>query len=258
MARWLLALVATNMKANLALRGAFIARALFMAVNNLIWLVLWYIFFDRFQSLRGWGLAEVYAMIGITAGSWGLYVLFFHGLKDLPRFVEQGEMDNFLVQPRPVWLSVAGSASAPEGFGELISAMLMFWLAGLLTPAHAPALIAALLIGMVFWLALVTIAGSLSFWMDDMESWARDFTMAAIMLATWPNAIYSGVMKLVIFTVVPVAFLSWLPVEFIFGRAPLALLWSALGVAVMLALALAMFRAGLARYSSGNRFGVRA
>ena len=56
--RFLRALVATNLKASLALRGAFWARVVFMMANNLIFFVMWWVFFERFEEVRGWRLPD--------------------------------------------------------------------------------------------------------------------------------------------------------------------------------------------------------
>ena len=48
--RFLRALVATNLKASFALRGAFWMQVFFMLFNNLIFFVMWWIFFDRFEE----------------------------------------------------------------------------------------------------------------------------------------------------------------------------------------------------------------
>jgi ABC-2 type transport system permease protein len=64
-------------------------------------------------------------------------------------------------------------------------------------------------------------------------------------------------MKIVLFTIIPADFVSYLPVALL--REPsLATLGGALGgAALYAALAVWLFHRGLRRYASGNRFGVR-
>ena len=52
--RYAHALLATNIKAAVANRAAFWLQAIFMVLNNLIWLVIWGVIFNKFDSIRGW------------------------------------------------------------------------------------------------------------------------------------------------------------------------------------------------------------
>ncbi|MBM3279652.1 MAG: hypothetical protein FJY95_16470 [Candidatus Handelsmanbacteria bacterium] len=45
-----------------------------MALNNAIYFCLWLLFFDRFPSVRGWGVPEMLALFGVAAGGFGLAV----------------------------------------------------------------------------------------------------------------------------------------------------------------------------------------
>ena len=59
--RYLGALVATNLKSSVALRGAFLARVVFMFLNNFIFLVMWWVFFEKYDAVRGWRLPDTAA-----------------------------------------------------------------------------------------------------------------------------------------------------------------------------------------------------
>ena len=57
--RFLGALVAMNLKSSFALRGAFWLQAGFMVANNVLYFTFWWIFFDRFEEIRGWRIADM-------------------------------------------------------------------------------------------------------------------------------------------------------------------------------------------------------
>ena len=69
--RFLAALVVTNWKACLALRGAFLVQAGAMALNNLLFFATWWIFFSRFEEVRGWQVGDMLALFGIVASGFG-------------------------------------------------------------------------------------------------------------------------------------------------------------------------------------------
>ena len=58
-------------------------------------------------------------------------------------------------------------------------------------------------------------------------------------------------------TLLPVAFLTHLPIKWLMEHNLYALGWSVAGTAGLCAVSFGIFRAGLRRYESGNRFGVR-
>ena len=57
------ALLATNLKATLALRGAFVMQVVFMALNNLTFFVFWWALMRRVPTIRGWQLGDVAAAV---------------------------------------------------------------------------------------------------------------------------------------------------------------------------------------------------
>jgi len=94
--------------------------------------------------------------------------------------------------------------------------------------------------------------------------WARVFFMFVnnfiflVIFAVYPSTIFRGWLKVVLYTAIPAGFVTYLPVtllrEFSWPR-----LGAILGAAVVYAgIAVLVFGAGLRRYASGSRFGVRA
>ena len=91
--RFLVALVGTNLKASLALRGTFLLRAFFMMVNNLVFFVMWWVFFLEVEEIRGWRVADMAAITAVSAGAFGLAVVFGGGVRNLARIIAEGDLD---------------------------------------------------------------------------------------------------------------------------------------------------------------------
>ena len=66
------ALLATNLKASLMLRGAFTIQVVFMALNNFTFFVFWWILMRRVPEIRGWRLPQVQVLFGMVAVAVGL------------------------------------------------------------------------------------------------------------------------------------------------------------------------------------------
>lgn len=101
------------------------------------------------------------------------------------------------------------------------------------------------------------IAHSLPFWMGSVEGLSKKYCDALYLFALYPTNIYSGILQIVMFTLIPAGVISYLPVEIVrhFSWLQLFLL---LGSSVFfLATAFFVFYAGLKKYESGNKFGTR-
>src|SRR4029077_10590980 len=117
------ALVATNIKASLALRGALVVQALFMALNNVTFFVFWWVLMQRTPSCRGWRVFDIQVFFGVVAAGYGLTVTLAGGVRYLGQAIEEGVLDTLLTQPRPVLLHALGLPLPPSGIGELLPGM---------------------------------------------------------------------------------------------------------------------------------------
>lgn len=255
--RFLLALLGTNLRAAYALRGSFWLSVAFMILNNLIFFTVWLIYFHRFETVNGWNLADMSLLYGIVSFAWGLEVAAAGGLRNLAQTISDGDLDGFLVQPKPALLYVAASRSFPSGFGDMLSGTFLIAMSGYVSPASAPLIVLVLASSCVIFCATSVIAHSLAFWLGAINSLAREFSDFLIMFSGNPQTIYTGFLRVLLFTILPAGFIGYLPVEAIRALAPGKLAGALAGAAIYGALALWTFRRGLARYESGNRFGVR-
>ena len=256
--RYFLALIATNLKASLALRGAFWLKATFMMLNNLIFFVMWWVFFERFEEVRGWRIADMAALYGMVAGAFGLSVIFGGGARHLARAIAEGDLDCVLTQPKsPLLQSVASRSEAP-GFGDVASALVLIGLSGYVTPASAVAGLIGMVCGALVFVATTVIIHSLAFWLGNVSSLARQMSDFLIVFSAYPKTVFTGAIKFLLYTAVPAGFVSFLPVELVRGFSWPVLLAVVGAAALYCALAVVVFSAGLRRYESGSRFGVRA
>jgi ABC-2 type transport system permease protein len=252
------ALLATNLKATFALRGAFWLQAAFMAANNVVFFSVWWIFFRRFDDVGGWRLPEMAALYGTVALSFGLSVILAAGATQLARTIADGDLDPYLVQPKPLLLHVVASRSSASGWGDVVSGATLVALSGYLRWDTLPLLLLSMASGAVVFTAMAVLFHSAAFWLGSVHDVARQAWELVITFSVYPQTIHGSFVRVVLFTLIPAGFVGFLPVEllreFTWARA-LAVLGGALGYG---ALAVFVFRRGLARYESGSRFGIRA
>ncbi len=249
--------VALNLRASLALRGAFWLQAAFMLLNNAAFFAVWWILFERFDEIGGWRLRDLLRLFGVVASGYGLSVVFAGGARELARAIDQGELDTLRVQPKPVLLQAVASRSVASGWGDLATGAGMLFLVGALHPALLGWTALAVATSACVFTAAGVLVQSLAFWLGGIESVARqiwDFTLA---FSLYPRPLFSGAVSFLLYTVLPAGFVGFLPVELV--RAPTALLAGAALASVCgwTLLALHVLRRGLRRYASGNRIGAR-
>jgi viologen exporter family transport system permease protein len=117
------ALLATNLKASVMLRGAFVMQVVFMALNNVTFFVFWWVLMRRVPELRGWRLGDVELLYGIVATAVGLAVAVAGGVAHLGRFIDEGQLDTLLTQPKPVLVQALGMRSSASGVGDVLSGL---------------------------------------------------------------------------------------------------------------------------------------
>jgi ABC-2 type transport system permease protein len=255
--RFLLALVRTNLKSSLALRGAFWLQAIFMILNNALFFTFWWIFFARFEEVRGWKVADVSALFGIVAAAFGVAVVFAGGIRELSLRVTSGELDGYLTLPKSPLLHLVASRTAASGWGDMLSGAIFIAMSGLVGWRNWPLAVIAVAASAVVFVASGVILHSMAFWLARIEVVARQAWEFLITFSIYPRPLFGGALKLLLFTALPAAFIGWLPCELLrdFHWSGLAVVVG--GAAAYTALAAWIFATGLRRYESGNAFQVR-
>jgi viologen exporter family transport system permease protein len=248
------ALVATNLKATLALRGAFVMQAVFMALNNVTFFVFWWALMRHVTTLRGWSLADIQVLFGIVAAAFGLTVTIAGGVRHLGRFIEDGDLDTLITQPKSVLIYALGVRSQPSGVGDFLSGIIFIALSGQLSWRTAPLAVAAVIASALVFLATGILFFSLAFWFGKVESVARQLWDLLITFSLYPEPLFGGMLRLVLFTLLPAGFVGYLPARVVRGDSLLDIAILTFGAALYIGLAVITFERGLRRYASGSRF----
>jgi ABC-2 type transport system permease protein len=254
--RFLRALLATNLKASLALRGAFLLQALLMMVNNLMFFSTWWLLFQRFPEVRGYRMPDLMALFGLSGVGYGSCVVAFGGVMELSRTIAEGQLDALLTQPKSVLLRAIASRSRASGWGDIASGVLMLALSGYVSWQRLPLALLTCLLATTVFVASAVLLNSAAFWLRDIESATFNVYHFMVAFTLYPPTLFGPGVKVLLLTVLPAALAVHLPVEllreFQVGRALVAVS----GAVAYAALAIVVFHRGLTRYVSGSRFGV--
>lgn len=243
--------IRVNILSAMEYRVSFLTQVVFMILNDVLLLFFWWVMFNRFDHIAGWRQEDVFLLYAMVAGTFGLSSAVFGNAGRLSALIAEGQLDYYLSLPKDVWLNVLVSRSSTSSIGDFFFALA---LCIVLLPSVVQVLFAVLcmMIAAVLYTSLVSMVHSLSFYMGNAEQIASALSEAILTFGLYPISIFSITVRVILFTVIPVAFVSYIPVTLV--RSFSWPLFSAfLAVAVFgVWLSRRIFGAGLKRYESGN------
>ena len=260
-----------NLKSAYSYRVSFWSQIFFMAANNGFLLWFWHLFFQRFgaefSARGGWGSQDLYSLYAVTAVAFGLAHLFAGSAVDLAALVADGELDYFLSHPVPTLFHALVIRTRVSAIGDVIFGM------GLLTAlfhGNLADLLVALAVcipGALVYVAVAILGAAAAFWIGESRGITGQLVHLLTTFGTYPEAVFQGSVRWVIYGVVPAAFFSHLPVAYLrffsegkgFTPESLRVLGLLLaGAAFLLFLAVGLFQRGLRRYESGGGLALRS
>jgi ABC-2 type transport system permease protein len=243
--------VVSNIKRSMALKFTFSISLILTIIKQLLFLVSWKFFFVHYKLVNGWHFEHMLLMYGLVCFAIGFIEVFFIGLKDIPKMVETAHLDTYILQPKNIIYNIALSRSDPSALGEVITGIILICYSGFFS-SHFLFVIIALFSSAIFMFALHLYIACLAFYMNNSHEFVRELSLNVVIISTQPNSAYYGILKMFTFTLLPVAFLSFLPIEFFRTDCITYLVFSIVGTFVFFAIACWLFHTGLKRYESGN------
>jgi ABC-2 type transport system permease protein len=246
-----------NLRAQMEYRGAFISQIIAMFLNDGFWLIFWVLFFSKFPVLRGWQLNDVVTMWAVAASSMGLAHSFCWNTVYLPSMIAKGQLDVWMLYPRRLLPHLILGKMNASSFGDFLFGLSIY--AVIVRPDMAHCLLfliltmsAALLI-----LGFDIAIGSLGFFVGNSETLSEQWRFAFITLATYPDVLFEGKSRFLLFTLIPAGFINCVSVRALHNFSWLYALYAFLGALTFLAIGIAIFYLGLRRYESGNLMEMR-
>ena len=255
--RFLAHYVRANLEVALAYRAAFAAKVFAMVVNDGIWVAFWWLFFERFPSVEGYGFRQIVLVWAIGTTAFGLSSGIAGGASTIAAKIASGDLDFYLVLPKPPVLHLVVSRMDPGGIGDALFGIATFTFLARPSAREAVAFAILVVIAASIIVAYAVATNSIAFWAGRADTIAEQAMFGLITFSTYPERLFSTPVKAVLYTVVPAGFVSFVPValvqEWEWG-------WAAVLVGVAggsLLGSKAIFDAGLRRYASGSILAMR-
>ncbi|MEQ8186440.1 MAG: ABC-2 family transporter protein [Candidatus Eremiobacterota bacterium] len=246
-----------NFKTALEYRLSFLGQMFAMVINDIFWIIFWYIFFGKISAVRGWEFKDVLMLFGMSAFAFGISSGLFANRREIARLIEEGGLDFYLTLPKDPLLHILLGKISISSLGDLVfSIALVIAVKGLAPLFLLRFILAGILAGIILTAFSVTVH-SFTFFTGRGSGFANFMIETILCFSMYPLKIFDGIAKILLFTVIPAAFISTIPVSIVkdFTWEKFFIL---AGVAIVsVVISRMVFFYGLKRYTSGNLISAR-
>lgn len=232
-------------------KTTFITNILFMILNNACFMVQWLILFQIKEDFGGYTLKDVLLLWGLSAGTYGISHFFFKKAYHLSDIINAGKLDSFLVQPKNVLLSAITTDVEPSALGDLLYAYIALFIYGFTIKGFILYTIFIILGGIIL-TAIAVILASLSFWFNKSDIIADTGNSLMIHFSTYPEGIFKGITKVLLYTIIPVGITAYIPVKIMENFNILHFSIIIIITIISIITSFLIFNKGLKKYSSSN------
>lgn len=237
-----------------AKRRAFYIDVSIMLINDLTWIVLWTFLFNNTGSIRGWDIDRVYVLFSVIALSFGISFGLFRNTRRIAEIINDGSLDAALTLPvDTLTYLLVRRVSAPV-VGDIVFGLGLFFIAVRPTLVETLLFFAVSILGAIVMGSFLVLLGSLTLHFGGRGE-QSDLGFEAInIFSFYPIDMFGGPTKVMLFTVLPAAFVTAIPAEIIEHFTLASLGWLLLATVVFATAARVTFTTGLRKYRSGSRW----
>ena len=237
-------------------KTTFITNIVFMILNNASFIVQWIILYSLKSNIGGYSLNEILLLWGLSASTYGVAHLFFENAFNLSDIINNGALDSYIVQPKNILLSSITSEIKVSAIGDIIYGYIILFIYGITLKNFILFTIFTLTGGLIM-VSIIIILNSLSFWINNASLIADTEERLLVQFSTYPDGIFKGITKILLYSIVPVGIISYIPINLIINFDHKLLLLEIIITIILILLANIIFNNGLKRYSSSNLLNVR-
>lgn len=241
-----------NISSAMEYRFSFWSQVLFMILNNVFLLFFWWVFFDNFPGVQGWGFSDILLLYALGAGAFGLACIFAGNSLNLGDSIANGELDFYLLLPVDPLFNAVTSRMQVSAVGDLAFALVLAPIALGWNPLNLLLFLLMLICASLVLVSFWSLIGALSFFWGHNQGFAALARNAIVMFSTYPEYIFTGAVRVMLFTLIPAAFVAHMPLsllrEFTWTKAGIMLG----ATTILVLLARVIFSWGVKKYESGN------
>ena len=232
-------------------KATFISNVVFMMLNNASMIIQWVILYSIKDNFGGYQFKDVLLLWGMASSAFGFSHFLFKKAFSLSDVINTGKLDAFLVQPKSVLISAITTDVSPSSLGDLLYGFIMLFISGFTIQKFFLFIFFVITAGLII-TSYSIILNSLSFWFKKSDVIADKGISAMINFSTYPDGIFKGIAKILLFTLIPVGISNYIPVRVMIHFDIYSTLLVILVTILSIELAFIVFYRGLKRYSSSS------
>ena len=195
-------------------KASFFSNIVFMILNNASFIIQWIVIYSIKKDIGGFALKDVILLWGMAAFTYGISRFFFKNAFNLSETITNGKLDAFLVQPKDVLLSSIASDVEVSAIGDLLYGYIMLIVYGITLKNFLLFTLFGVCGGLIL-TSMSVIFSSLSFWFTKSDMICDTANQLMVNFATYPDTIFKGAAKVILYTIVPVGISTYMPVNII-------------------------------------------
>lgn len=241
-----------NLSSVMEYRVSFLLQTFGMALNNSAFIFFWWILFNNVPSIGGYGFREEMMLWAISSTSYGINFVIFGNVNQITRMIMNGELDTYLLQPKDPLINLVCSKTIMSALGDTLYGVIVFFIINGFDMKKFLLFLLFCITGALILASILVTVHALSFHVGNAEGFAQMIVEFIVSFSIYPEGIFNNALKYILYTVLPVAFIVYVParvltefsIVYLLGIMGIALLW--------IIIAYSVFYRGLKKYESGN------
>jgi ABC-2 type transport system permease protein len=250
---------ACSVKSAMEYKVSFIVQSIFMFINNGFWLLFWVIIFrNNGDNINGVTFDTILYLWSVPVISFGIAYFFFGGSDNINKYIISGQMDSYMLQPKHPLLNILTSKCNFTAFGDLVYGIVLGLIVVKFNMLQFSLLMLFGIFGAVFYVSTSIILRSLSVWIGDTELIAKKYSDSLLTtFSIYPQELFRGVLKLLLYTVIPVGYMAYMPINNIIHFNLISVFCIFIVGALYISVAVFVFNKAMKNYECGNTISMR-
>jgi ABC-2 type transport system permease protein len=248
-----------SIKSAMEYKISFLVKSIFMFINNGFFLVFWLIVFSANNgNINGISMDTILYLWSIPVIAFGISYFFFGGVENINSYIITGQMDSYMLQPKHPLLNILTSKCNFSAFGDLMYGITIGVVASKGSITSFLLILVLGIFGSIFFVSTSVILRSLTVWISDTENIAYQYMGSLLVqFSIYPEELFNGILKVLLYTVVPVAYIAYIPMKIVQNFNMLDIIWLFLVGLLYTIVAIFVFNKAMKNYESGNTISMR-
>lgn len=230
-----------NLSSVMEYRVSFLVQSFGMMLNNASFIFFWWILFKNINSIGGYGFKDEMMLWAITSSSFGLCFVTFGNVTQITRMILNGELDTYLLQPKDPLVNLVCSKTVLSSWGDFLYGIILFFFINGFDIGAFLLFLLFCVTGALLYASVLISFHALSFHTGNMEGLTQLVLEFLVSFTIYPEGIFSGGVKFILYTVIPAVFIVYIPAG-VLKQFSMVMLLEVLGVAlVWIVIAYVMF-----------------